>query len=73
MQETQVRSLIQEDPKCQEATKAVHHNYWACAPEPGSHSYWGHMLQLTKPIGPGDRARAPQQERPNNEKPVQNN
>ena len=36
MQETQVQSLIQEDPICQEAIKFVHHNYRACALEPGS-------------------------------------
>ena len=91
MQETQVRFPIQEDPKCPEATKAVRHNYWACAPEPGSHNHAGHTLQLTKPMGPRDRACATgeakqprlcnrrgrttapvQQERPNNEKPVQN-
>ena len=27
MQETQVSSLIQEDPTCFKATKPVHHNY----------------------------------------------
>ena len=31
MQETQVRSLIQEDPICLGATKPISHNYWDCA------------------------------------------
>ena len=50
MQETQVQSLIQEDPTCQGATKPVHHNYQAGALEPGSHNYWAHVLQLPKPV-----------------------
>ena len=29
-------------------TKPMCHNYWACAPEPGSCSYWAHVLQLQK-------------------------
>ena len=29
MQETQVQSLVQEDPTCQETTKLMHHNHWA--------------------------------------------
>ena len=40
MQGTLVRSLVQEDPTCQEATKSVRHNYWACALEPMCHSNW---------------------------------
>ena len=39
MQETQVQSLIQEDPTYLKATKPVHHNYWACALEPRNHNY----------------------------------
>ena len=35
-----VWSLIQEDPTCLGATKPKHHNYWACALEPGNCSYW---------------------------------
>ena len=62
MQETQVQSLIQEDPTCHEAAEAVHHNYWACAREPRSHNYWAHVLQVLKPKLP--RACAPQQEKP---------
>ena len=40
MQETQVRSLVQEDPTCCGATKPVHHDCWACALEPGNCNYW---------------------------------
>ena len=40
MQETQVWSLIQEDPTCRGAAKPVHRKYWACALEPGSCSCW---------------------------------
>ena len=40
MQETQRRALVREDPTCRGATKPVRHNYWACALEPFSHSYW---------------------------------
>ena len=36
MQETQVRSLIGEDPIGHGATEALHHNYRACALEPGA-------------------------------------
>ncbi|KAJ8782002.1 hypothetical protein J1605_010515 [Eschrichtius robustus] len=35
MQGTWVRSLAREDPTCRGATKPVHHNYLACALEPG--------------------------------------
>ena len=48
MQETRVRSLIQEDPSCHRANKPVRHNHWACALEPGNHNYWAHVLQLPK-------------------------
>ena len=37
------------------------YNYWACALEAGSHSYWAHMLQLLKTASP--RACAQQQEK----------
>ena len=33
MQGTQVQALVQEDPTCCGATKPMHHNYWACAPQ----------------------------------------
>ena len=36
MQGTQIWSLVSEDPTCCGATKPVHHNYWACALEPGA-------------------------------------
>ena len=48
MQETWVQFLVQEDPTCCGATKLVHHDYVACAPEPGNHNYWAHLLQLLK-------------------------
>ena len=37
-----------KSPTCHEATKPVHH-YWTRALEPGSHNYWGHVLQLLRP------------------------
>ena len=43
MRETQIQPLIWEDPKCQGATKPVHHNSRARAPDP----------QLLKPVGSG--------------------
>ena len=33
MRGTQVQALVQEDPACCGATKPVHHNYWAHAPQ----------------------------------------
>ena len=54
MQGTRVQALVREDRTCHGATKPVHHNYWAWAPEPASHNYWAHA----------PRARAPQQEKP---------
>ena len=51
MQGTRVRSLVWEDPTCCGATKALRHNYWACALKPVCHNYV-------------PRARAPQQEKP---------
>ena len=62
MQETQVQSLIQEDPTCHRATKPVRLNYWACSLEQGSCNYWAHGSQPLKPMCPGDHA--PQQEKP---------
>ena len=38
MQETQVQSLIREDPTCLGATKLMHHNYQAWALEPVLHN-----------------------------------
>ena len=40
----------------------MQHNYWACAPEPGSCNSWAHTPRLLKPGCP--RARAVQQEKP---------
>ena len=56
---TPVRSLAWEDPTCLGAFKPMSQDYWACALEAGSYSYWAHVLQLLKPTCP--RARAPQQ------------
>ena len=39
MQGTLVWSPVREDTTCCRAAKPVHHNYWACALEPGSHNY----------------------------------
>ena len=50
MQGTRVRALVQEDPTCRGATKAMRHNNWACTLEPASHDYWARMLQLPKPV-----------------------
>ena len=33
MQGTRARFLLQEDPTCRGATKPVHYNYWARAPQ----------------------------------------
>ena len=49
-EETQVSSLIQEDPTCCKATKPVRRNHWAGAPEPGSCHDWAHEPQLLKPV-----------------------
>ena len=48
-----VRSLDQEDPTCNRATKSLRHD-WACALEPGSHNYWslcaqGQWAETTEP------------------------
>ena len=39
MQETRVRSLVQEDPTCCGAIKPKHHDYGACVLEPESRNY----------------------------------
>ena len=52
MQETQVPSLVQEDPTSREAAKPVHHNYGACALEPGKQDYSAHVPQLPRPTHP---------------------
>ena len=53
MQETQVQSLVWEDPTIFGATKPMHHNYWACDLEPGSCNDRAHMLQPLKLARPG--------------------
>ena len=50
MQGTRVWALVREEPTCHEATKPVCHNYWPCALEPTSHTYWARMPQLLKPV-----------------------
>ena len=40
MQETQVWSLVWEDPTCQGANKPMCHSYWACSLEPGNCNCW---------------------------------
>ena len=40
MRESQVQSLVWEDPTCHEATKPSGHNSWACALEPSCCNYW---------------------------------
>ena len=43
VQVTQVRSLIQEDPRCHRAPKPVYNNYQGYALEPVSQSYRSHV------------------------------
>ena len=43
MQGTPVQSLVQEEPTFLGATKLVGHNYWGCAPGPGTRKYWARM------------------------------
>ena len=62
MKETQVWFLGQKDLTYHGTTKFVHHNYWACVPEPQDCNYCGYVMQLLKPMHP--RAQAPQQEKP---------
>ena len=39
-------------PSLGRTTRLVPNNCWACAPEPGSHNYRAHVLQLLKPEHP---------------------
>ena len=41
--------LDPEDPMCHRAARPIHHNYSACALEPGRYNYCIHVLQLLKP------------------------
>ena len=53
MQETQVWSLIQEDPTCRQASHPVaSYNDGACALEPGDRTHSAHTLQLLKSLHP---------------------
>ena len=49
MQETSVQSLVWEDSTCLGTSRPGHHNFWACALELGSGTYWARELQLLKP------------------------
>ena len=62
MQETQVWSLVWEDPIGHRAIKPVSYSYQVCALEPRSQNYWAHVPQLLKHAQP--RACAPQLEKP---------
>ena len=82
-QGTRVQALVREDPTCRGATKPVRHNYWACALEHASHSYWAHAPQLLSlrsracevhllsPRATTTKARAPRASAPQQEKPPQ--
>ena len=50
MQGTRVQVTVREDPTCRWATKPMHHNYWACALEPGRQNNWACAPQLLKPM-----------------------
>ena len=50
MQETQVQSLVQEDPTCLGATKPMYHNLWTGAQGPVSCNHWACVPQPLKPI-----------------------
>ena len=55
MQETQVWSLVRQDPTCHGATKPRRHKHWACAWEPGSTATearrpWSLCSQQEKPL-----------------------
>ena len=71
MQGTQVQSLVQEDPTCCEATKPMHHNYWACGLEPASHNYWAREPQPLSPCAATTEAHVPRSHALQQEKPPQ--
>ena len=54
VQETWVRSLIQNNPTCYRAAEPMHCSYWAPAPE--SCRYWAHVPELLKLKCPGVHA-----------------
>ena len=59
VQETQVRSLVQEDPPCCRAAKPMHHNYGACALKPEATTTEPRVLEPMLPS-----ARVLQQKKP---------
>ena len=59
MQETRVWSLVWKDLTCLRVAEPICHNHWACALEPGNHSYWAHVQRLLKSMCP--RAHAPEE------------
>ena len=60
VEETWIRSLIQEDATCHRATKPIHRNKWTWALEPSNRNCWACVAQLLKQACP--RACAPQRE-----------
>ena len=66
--ETQVGSLVWDDPRGLGVTRPTHYNYGACALEVGSCHYGAHMLQLLKCVCPG--AHVLEQKKPHGEKPA---
>ena len=71
MHRAPVRSLVQEDSTCQEATKPMPHNSWAPGLEPRNPNYWAHVLQLLKPADL--EPVLPNKSSHYNEKPAHNN
>ena len=71
MQETQVPSLVREDPTCHGATKPIHHNYWAHTLEPVSHNCWAREPQLLSLCATTTEARTPRAHALQQEKPPQ--
>ena len=75
-QETQARSLVQEDPTCSGVTSPVGLRSWATAPEPallspGDRGYW-RPSPLETPLHSKRSLRSPRPERPRrNEDPAQ--
>ena len=58
-QETQVWSLIREDPTCRGASKPANHNYGVCSLEPGRHSFCAPVLQSPWSTREASRMRSP--------------
>ena len=62
VQGTLVWSLLEEDSRCHEAAKPVHHSYWTYTLEPKSHNYW--TCTPPTPEAGAPRAHAVPQEKP---------